>query len=231
MTFGYSRKDISKFLQIYLDQGILQVDPFPGSRPGGRGGSLSRWPWKKDGLLVQTWKLGSVASREVTRPPWSLCTGSDWTMCRTSLSGFLLLGWQLLRPPSQRRRNNNVEEWFLKRENNGKRPQGCEVICHNEGLVLGSTFWADEVFRWFARYQLVGGGTLFVQHIVPYVMFRGFRMCGHIWTRHEVGSVACWKVQRFIICEKVEHEHSSVENNHLIIHSWRLRPNAAQAAL
>ena len=28
MTFGYSRDDIGKFLQIYLDQGILQVDPF-----------------------------------------------------------------------------------------------------------------------------------------------------------------------------------------------------------
>jgi len=28
MTFGYSRDDIGKFLQVYLDQGILQVDPF-----------------------------------------------------------------------------------------------------------------------------------------------------------------------------------------------------------
>ncbi|CAD7701750.1 unnamed protein product [Ostreobium quekettii] len=28
MTFGYSRDDIGKFLQVYLDKGILQVDPF-----------------------------------------------------------------------------------------------------------------------------------------------------------------------------------------------------------
>jgi len=28
MTFGYSRDDIGKFLQVYLDEGILQVDPF-----------------------------------------------------------------------------------------------------------------------------------------------------------------------------------------------------------
>jgi len=28
MTFGYSRDDISKFLPIYLEKGILQYDPF-----------------------------------------------------------------------------------------------------------------------------------------------------------------------------------------------------------
>lgn len=28
MTFGYSRDDISKFLPVYLEDGILQYDPF-----------------------------------------------------------------------------------------------------------------------------------------------------------------------------------------------------------
>lgn len=28
MTFGYSRDDISKFLPVYLEKGILQYDPF-----------------------------------------------------------------------------------------------------------------------------------------------------------------------------------------------------------
>jgi len=28
MTFGYSRDDISKFLPMYLEKGILQYDPF-----------------------------------------------------------------------------------------------------------------------------------------------------------------------------------------------------------
>jgi len=46
MTFGYSRDDVGKFLQMYLDKGILKQDPFVVLDQNGVG-SLYAWPCKK----------------------------------------------------------------------------------------------------------------------------------------------------------------------------------------
>ena len=123
MTFGFSRDDITSFMPTYLEDKILQVDPFQTLDVDGVGQLVEMGVAKgraaRKAKTASTSRSASAASTAATRTASRSATRWAWTTSRAPRSACRSPGSPPPRPPSPaaRRSAATVESgWSARRE-------------------------------------------------------------------------------------------------------------------